>query len=50
MKKLTWVIALFVVVTLVASFGIASCAQGGAAAEAKKPLVGFGMYFYQDQW
>ena len=49
-KRITWIIAAFVVVALVASFGFSGCAQGAGAAKGEKPLVGFGMYFYQDQW
>ncbi len=48
-KKFAVIIGLFVVITLVASFAITGCGQK-AAAEEKAPLVGFGMYFYQDQW
>ena len=48
-KKLTWVIGLFVVIALVASLGITSCKEK-VVAKAEPPLVGFGMYFYQDQW
>jgi len=48
-KKLTIVIGLFVVFTLVASLGISGCGQKEVT-KAEPPLVGFGMYFYQDQW
>jgi ribose transport system substrate-binding protein len=48
-KKLTWVIVLFVIITLVATIGITSCKEK-VVAKAEPPLVGFGMYFYQDQW
>src|SRR4030043_2002941 len=48
-KKLLWVIVLFVVIALVASIGITSCKEK-VVAKANPPLVGFGMYFYQDQW
>jgi len=48
-KKLTWVIGLFVVIALVGSIGITSCKEKEVIV-AEPPLVGFGMYFYQDQW
>ena len=48
-KKLIWIIGLFVVIALVTSLGITSCKEK-VVAKAEPPLVGFGMYFYQDQW
>jgi ribose transport system substrate-binding protein len=51
-NRLTWVFVAFVVIILIATFGVASCkpAAGDGEEEMAKPLVGFGMYFNQDQW
>ena len=48
-KKLIWIIGFLVAVAMVASIGVSGCAEQ-AAEESEPPLVGFGMYFYQDQW
>ena len=49
-KKLIWIIVVVVIVSLAASYGISSCKPAAGGAEGDEPLVGFGMYFYQDQW
>jgi ribose transport system substrate-binding protein len=52
-KKLMLMFIVIAVITLVASFGLSSSKKsggGGKMEKAEKPLVGFGMYFYQDQW
>jgi len=46
-RKLTLILVAIVVFSLIASFGIP---EGGAKEKADVPLIGFGMYFYQDQW
>src|SRR4030042_3878760 len=48
-KKLVWVIGFLVIVAMVASIGFFGCKEQPTAKE-EAPLVGFGMYFYQDQW
>ena len=52
-RKLMLILVAFAVISLIASFGISSsktAAGSGKGGKADKPLVGFGMYFYQDQW
>jgi ribose transport system substrate-binding protein len=52
-KKFMFILAAFAAVIFFAAFGILSSRTAVAGEEkekAKEPLVGFGMYFYQDQW
>ncbi len=52
-RKLLLILAAIAVISLIASFGVSNSAlaSGGEEEEtAEMPLVGFGMYFYQDQW
>jgi ribose transport system substrate-binding protein len=52
-RKLMFVLAAVAVISLVASFGFASSKKKEGGEKKKKaevPLIGFGMYFYQDQW
>jgi ABC-type sugar transport system substrate-binding protein len=52
-KKLLLMLTVIAVVSLIASFGLAGSkekAGGGKEKKAEEPLIGFGMYFYQDQW
>ena len=52
-RKLMLILVAFAVISLIASFGISSsktAARGGEEGKAEEPLIGFGMYFYQDQW
>ena len=39
-----------ILVAIVVFSATRAAAGGGKGEEAKKPLIGFGMYFYQDQW
>ena len=51
-KKLVLLLVVIAVFSLIASFGFSSEKPAGKGGEkkAEMPLVGFGMYFYQDQW
>jgi ribose transport system substrate-binding protein len=52
-RKLMLLVVAFAVISLIASFAISSsktAAGSGKEKKAEEPLVGFGMYFYQDQW
>ena len=52
-RKLMLILVAISVISLIASFSISSsnkAAGGGEEEIAEEPLVGFGMYFYQDQW
>ena len=52
-RKLMLIFIAIVVFSLIASFGMSGSKPAGGGEKGKKaemPLVGFGMYFYQDQW
>jgi ABC-type sugar transport system substrate-binding protein len=52
-RKLMLILVAVTVVSLIASFGIASSKKPEKVGKKKKfetPIIGFGMYFYQDQW
>jgi ribose transport system substrate-binding protein len=52
-RKLMLIVAAFAVISLIGSFAISSsktAAGSGGKKRSDEPLVGFGMYFYQDQW
>ena len=51
-RKLMFILVALAVISLIGAFGISSSnlAAAGEKKTAEEPLVGFGMYFYQDQW
>jgi len=52
-RKLMLILVAIAAISLIASFSVSSsktAASGGEEKKAEKPLIGFGMYFYQDQW
>jgi ribose transport system substrate-binding protein len=52
-RKLTFMLVVVAVISLIASFGFAGSKKSTRGEKKKKadvPLIGFGMYFYQDQW
>jgi ribose transport system substrate-binding protein len=49
-RKLMLILVAIAAISLIASLGVASSKKSAKKKKADVPLIGFGMYFYQDQW